>query len=300
MDKNEAYRLKDRLIKGITNDGFFKISVIKTTEAVEAARNSHLLSPLVTVLLGRALTGTMLLASELKGEERVRLDLEGSGPVGYLVAEANAIGEIRGYAANPQAEPDYAKSFTLGDGLGLGVLRFSKTLYNEARPITGTVELVKGTISEDLAYYLLQSEQIPSAITVEVSLADDGSVASAGGILIQALPGAPDDAIDQLQANMTSLMPVTGVFQDGRYIDDVLHAVAGSLGAKELTRFPVHYFCRCSKDRFVGALSMLDIDELEAMSGSSQQLVCHYCNKTYVIAKDEIGAILTEKKVKMN
>lgn len=298
--KKEAFLNKDRLIKGITNDGFFKITVVKTTEAAELARQYHDLSPLVTVLLGRTLTGTMLLAAELKGEERVRLDLEGNGPVSHLVAEANAIGEIRGYAAHPQAAPDPDKPFNLGDGLGLGVLRFSKSLYNEARPITGTVELVKGTISEDLAYYLLQSEQIPSAITVDVSLNEDGTVASAGGILIQALPGAPESAIDTLEANLKSLMPVAGRFEHGETIDTVMGLVAGELGAKELARFPVHYFCRCTKDRFVSALSMLDVDELREMAGQDQELVCHYCNKRYAIPGAEVDAILAGKKIQMN
>jgi molecular chaperone Hsp33 len=296
----EAFRRKDRLIKGITTDGFFKITVVKTTEAVELARQYHGLSPLVTVLLGRSLSGTMLLAAELKGEERVRLDLEGNGPVAHLVVEANAIGEMRGFAAHPTAGLDPEKPFDLGSGLGLGVLRFSKSLYNEARPITGMVELVKGTISEDLAYYLLQSEQIPSAITVDVSLNDDGTVASAGGILIQALPGAPESAIDTLEANLKDLMPIAERFEHGETIDMVMGRVAGELGAKELARFPVHYFCRCTKDRFVSALSMLDVDELREMAGQDQELVCHYCNKRYAITGAEVEGILAGKKIQMN
>jgi len=296
----EAFRRKDRLIKGITTDGFFKITVVKTTEAVELARHYHGLSPLVTILLGRSLSGTMLLAAELKGEERVRLDLEGNGPVAHLVVEANAIGEMRGYAAHPMAAPDPDKPFELGEGLGLGVLRFSKSLYNEARPITGTVELVKGTISEDLAYYLLQSEQIPSAISVDVSLNEDGSVASAGGILIQALPGAPEEAIGILEANLKAVLPLAERLGHGDTIDTVMAQVAGDLGARELARFPVHFFCRCTKDRFVSALGMLDLDELKEMAGHDQELVCHYCNKRYAITGAEVDGILAGKKIQMN
>jgi molecular chaperone Hsp33 len=296
----EAFRRKDRLIKGITTDGFFKITVVKTTEAVELARQYHGLSPLVTILLGRSLSGTMLLAAELKGEERVRLDLEGNGPVAHLVVEANAIGEMRGYAAHPTASPDPDKPFELGDGLGLGLLRFSKSLYNEARSITGTVELVKGNISEDLAYYLLQSEQIPSAITVDVSMNEDGSVASAGGILIQALPGAPEAAIETLEANLKALLPLAERLGHGDTIDTVMAQVAGDLGAKELARFPVHYFCRCTKDRFLSALGMLDVDELKEMAGHNQELVCHYCNKRYAITGAAVDGILAAKKIQMN
>ncbi len=300
MSQKETFLNKDRLIKGITSDGFFKISVVKTTEAVQLAADKHALSPLATVLLGRTLTGTLLLASELKGEERIRLDLQGNGPLEHIITEANAVGEVRGYVAHPQAELDYNKATGIGDGIGLGVLTFSKTLYNEARPTTGTVELVKGNISEDIAFYLFQSEQIPSAITLDVQIDDHGKVLAAGGILVQALPGAPDQAIDVLQANISALMPVGDRFLQGDYIDDLMHKVCGPLGAKELDRNPVHYFCRCTKDRFVAALSMLDLDELSAMSHSTQELVCHYCNNVYEIYPAEIEGILREKKIKMN
>lgn len=300
MSKKEQFLNKDRLIKGITSDGFFKISVVKTTEAVQLAADKHSLSPLATVILGRTLTGTILLASELKGEERIRLDLQGNGPLEHIVTEANAVGELRGYVAQPQAELDYSQATGIGDGIGLGVLTFSKTLYNEARPTTGTVEIVKGNISEDIAFYLFQSEQIPSAITLDVQIDEQGKVLAAGGILVQALPGAPDHAIDVLQANITALMPVGERFLEGDYIDDLMHKVCGPLGAKELDRNPVHYFCRCTKDRFVAALSMLDLDELSAMSHTTQELVCHYCNNVYEIYPAEIEGILRDKKIKMN
>lgn len=97
----EEFNFKDRLIKGITTDGHFKISVVKTTEVVKTAQENHQLSLLNTVILGRALTATMLLASELKGEERIRMRMDGDGPIGFIVAEANSVGEIRGYVKKP-------------------------------------------------------------------------------------------------------------------------------------------------------------------------------------------------------
>jgi molecular chaperone Hsp33 len=300
MNKKELYLKKDRLIKGITKDGFFKISVVKTTDVVKLARDNHRLSLLNTVLLGRTLTGALLLASELKGEERIRLQLEGNGPVGMLVTEANAIGEARGYVLHPHEELDYSASSSIGDGLGIGLLTFSKTLYNEARPITGTVELMSGNISDDIAYYLYQSEQIQSAVTLDVGIDDHGEVTHAGGILIQALPGAPENGVKLLEENLKALLPLSEQFADDQYIDDLLHKVTGLQEVKELGRIPVHFFCRCTKDRFISALSMLRIDELEEMKETTQELVCHYCNKKYMITPSELQHILTQQKVKLN
>ena len=300
MNKKEIFLKKDRLIRGITTDGFFKISVVKSTDVVKLAQEYHNLSLLTTVILGRALTGSLLLASELKGEERIRLHLEGNGSIGTLITEANAVGEARGYVENPAAELDYSKTSNLGDGIGLGVLSFSKTLYNEARSTTGTVELISGNISDDIAYYLFQSEQVPSAITLDVGIDDDGNVSHAGGILIQALPGAPENGVVALEENLKKLLPLSTQFIDDHYIDDLMHKVTHPLAIKEIDRVPVHFFCRCTKDRFLTALSMLQIHELEEMKHQTQELVCHYCNKKYMITPNEIQKIIQDLKVRLN
>lgn len=301
MDAKKRYLFKDRLLKGITTDGHFRVSVVKTTEVVKAAQANHQLSPLATVLLGRTLTGALLLASELKGEERIRLQLQGNGSIGTIIAEANAVGEARGYVHNPAAELDFSKENPkIGDGLGIGLLTFSKMLYNEANAITGTVELRSGNITEDIAFYLFQSEQIPSAITLDVGLDENGNVTHAGGILIQALPGAPDKQIEQLEENLQELIPLSEHFASDHYIDDLMFRVLKPFEGKELNRVPVHFFCRCTKDRFINAMALLSLDELDTMKDEDQELVCHYCSKAYVISSREIHALVEDMRVKMN
>jgi molecular chaperone Hsp33 len=300
MNKKEAYLRKDRLVRGITDDGFFQVIVVKTTDVVREAALKHHLSPLATVLLGRALTGVMLLSSSLKGEERIQLVMQGSGPLAMLAAEANSIGEIRGYVQNPSAMIDVEKGERIENGLGIGLLTFSKTLFNEAKPISGTVELASGNVSKDLAHYLLQSEQIPSAVNLDVQLNAAGEVDSAGGVLIKAMPGAPSNIIDLLEGNLLDLPPVAGLLMNGNYIDDIMHKVMEPLHVKELGRIPVHFFCRCNKDRFVVALSMLNLNELEEMSDQDQEMVCHYCNERYIITATEIADLARQKKIALN
>lgn len=300
MNKKE-FEFKDRLIKGISKDGHFKISVVKTTELVKEARERHALSLLNTVILGRALTATMLIASELKGEERIRLRMEGNGPIGSLVAEANSLGEVRGYVANPSAELDYTdSSTTFGQGLGLGVLTFSKTLYNEAEPRTSTIQLINGDVTSDIAHYLTQSEQVDSALILDVGMDENGEVTEAGGLLIQKLPDAPDGQIDMLQERLSSFPAVHKFFEDGQYIDNVMYKVMSPIKVKELSRQLVDFFCRCSKDRFLNALSMLNYDDLKEMKGESQEIVCQYCNNREEISKEEIAELITSAKAKMN
>ncbi len=301
MITKKEFLLKDRLIKGITTDGHLKVSVAKTTDVVKAARKNHGLSMLNTVLLGRALTGTMLMASELKGEERIQLRFEGDGPVGRLVTEANRVGEIRGYAQNPAAELDYSgQEVNLGKGLGIGLLTLKKTLYNEAEPRTSTIELFKGNITGDLAYFMVQSEQIPSAVLLDVGIDSNGEVTEAGGLLIQRMPDAPEGKIDSLQEKMLKFESISSLLADGVYIDEILKKAMDPLEVKELDRQPVDFFCRCTRKRFVDALAMLSYEDLKDISDEGQELVCHFCNEHYQITKDEIEDLLLKTKAKMN
>lgn len=299
MISKEDFKTKDRLIKGISEDKNFKISVVKTTGAVKAARKKHELSLLNTVLLGRMITGAILLASELKGEERVQVRAEGNGPIGLAVTEANRVGEVRGYVQNPGADLDYSQS-SIEDGLGVGILAISKTLYNEAEPQRSTIELKYGNITDDLAYYMVQSEQIPSAILLDVGIDENGEITEAGGLLIQRLPNAPDAKIDQLQEKLTSLSSVDTLLQQGNYIDDIMMKAMSPITVKELDRQPVDFFCRCSRKRFISALSMLGYEDLKEISDEGQELVCHFCNEHYHISKKEIDNLLQETKAKMN
>ena len=299
MISKERFQNKDRLIKGITEDDNFKISVVKTTDAVKAARKKHGLSLLNTVLLGRMMTGAMLLASELKGEERVQIRAEGNGPVSLAVAEANRVGEVRGYVQNPNVDLDYSQS-TISDGLGVGLMTISKTLYNEAEPQRSTIELKKGNITDDLAYYMVQSEQVPSAILLDVGLDKNGEITETGGLLVQRLPGAPDGKIDQLQQKLTSFPSIDTLLQNGKYIDDIMVDAMDPITVKELDRQPVDFFCRCTRKRFVNALSLLGYEDLKEISDEGQELVCHFCNEHYHVSKKEIENLLQETKAKMN
>ena len=297
----EEYNFKDRLIKGITTDGHFKISVVKTTKVVKTARENHNLSLLNTVILGRTLTATMLLASELKGEERVQLRMDGDGPIGSIIAEANSVGEIRGYVKNPAAELDYSNPETeLGDGIGLGIMTFSKVLYNEAEPKTSTIQLVKGDVNSDVAHYLAQSEQIPSALLTDVGIDEDGNVTEAGGLMIQRMPGAPDGQIDLLQERLGSFPPIDELLADDQYIDEIMNKAVSPMKVKELNRQPVDFFCRCSRKRFLNALAMLSYEDLKDMDGEGQEMVCQYCNSKEFISKEEIEKIVMDAQAKMN
>jgi len=299
MSLKENFKYKDRLIKGISPEGFFKISVIKTTDLVQSAKERHNLSLLNTVLLGRTLTASMLLAAELKGEERIRIQLNGNGPVSMIRTEANRAGEVRGYVKNPHAELGH-EARSIGDGIGLGLLTISKILYNESSPRTSTIQIVEGDINSDLAHYLAQSEQVPSAVILDVQLDEDTSVRQAGGLLVQRLPGADESVIIRLQEMLKVFPPISELLDKGHYINEIMEMATDPYKVRELDRQPVHFFCRCNREKFINALSMLSYTDLKEMEGETQEMICHYCNNRITVKSDEIDELVVHAHAKMN
>lgn len=301
MSFKESFKFKDRLIKGISPEGYFRISVVKTTEVVRTAQKRHNLSLFNTLLLGRTLTASMLLASELKGEERLSLRLEGNGIIGMLTGEANRAGEIRGYSRNPQAELDYSDpDLSISDGLGVGLLTVSKILYNEAEPQKSTIQLHQSDVTTDVAHYLAQSEQVSSAILLDMNIGGNGHVNQAGGLLVQRLPGAPEEAVEKLQQRLKTFDKVSDLLEKGEYIDEIMVKAVHPYKVKELDRQPVHFFCRCNRHRFISALSMLSYSDLKEMEGESQEMVCHYCSNRIKVSKEEIGELAATAHAKLN
>lgn len=295
----EDFLQRDRLLKAISENGHYRIIVVKTTNIVRTARENHNLSLLSTILLGRTLTAALLLASNLKGEERIQVRLEGNGPIGAVNSEATSHGEVRGYVSHPEAALNLDNGEKLGDGIGVGVMTVSKVLYNKARPVTGTVALARGNVNEDLAHYLLQSEQVPSAVSLDVALDEQGNVSQAGGVMVQAMPGAEKEETELIEKNIRN-MPQVGEQLQAAYLDDVLEAVSRGMTVRELDRYPVDFFCRCSRDRFKKSLAMVNPDDLLKMDASTEELVCHYCGERYEFSKEEIESIAQKAKVRQN
>src|SRR5207253_11203828 len=117
---------QDRLIQGMAEGGDFRIIAAQTTHTVETARQLLDLAPVATDALGRALTGSLLLARLLDKNfkhQYVTLRFEGNGALGVMIADANVSGGARGYVSNP-APPDPSLDVPRAIGYGrLTVIR---------------------------------------------------------------------------------------------------------------------------------------------------------------------------------
>lgn len=288
----------DRIIRMITADGSLMASAIDSSDLVYTAQQLHGLSKTACAALGRLLTGASLMGAMLKeAGASLTVKVEGGGPLGSLLALADSKGNVRGYVDHPAVElplrPD--GKLDVGGAVGkegrLAVIRD----FGTGEPYAGQVELASGEIAEDLTNYYAVSQQIPTVCALGVLVGkEDGLAMLAGGMLIQALPGADEAALSRLEANIAQLESVTTMLAQNRSPEDMCRAALEGFQVEVLDTFPVHYVCNCSKERFAQALLTLQPQELREMPLDQEgrmETVCQYCSRKYYFSREELWAL---------
>ena len=290
--------IEDKIIH-YTSDELIRVSVAVTRTITQKARTCHNLSPVAAAALGRAMTGSVLLAGDYKNHEGVSLKFNGDGPLGAVHADCFDSRYVRGYVDHPQLDIPLKPngkldvSGAVGQHGQLSVTRFTP----EKMTYTSQAELVSGEIAEDLAYYLLTSEQVPSTISLGVLVARDYSIAVSGGFLVQALPGAKDEDLARVEANITCIGPITSYLSNHPDGEELAGIILGGMHYKELYRQPLSWRCTCSRDRIKNVLMSLRLaDKEELLKDPQVEMTCQYCGARYVISHNELAAMFKQKE----
>lgn len=288
--------MSDTLLRAIACDAGIQISAAVTTGLVERARQIHNTTPVATAALGRTLTATAIMGSQLKVDDgSVTVQVKGNGPLGAIVCVGDADGYVRGYLQNPSADlplrPD--GKLAVGAGVGRGYLMVIKDIGLKD-PITGTVALVNGEIAEDLTRYFAESEQIPSACALGVLVDTDCTVKCAGGWLVQLMPGVKDADIDRLEANLAKLEPMTTMLDKGMSLEEIVQAVLDGFAVDFLQTDEIGYRCACSREKVERALISMGKTELGKMADEQEnsEVTCQFCDKIYTFSREELRELL--------
>ncbi|MGY6529403.1 MAG: Hsp33 family molecular chaperone HslO [Cyanobacterium sp.] len=295
--------MADQLIRATAADGGIRAVGVITTKSVQVAKDRHNLSYVATAALGRAMSSGLLLASNMKQEgSRVNIKIKGNGPLGGILVDAGLDGTVRGYVANPSVElpPNAMGKLDVGKAVGKDGFLYVIKDVGYGYPYSSTVELVSGEVGEDIANYLVNSEQTASALLVGVFVGKDGVTAS-GGMLLQVLPKASHDEalIATLEERVGQLKGFTPLLRQGKSLTDIFNDLLGDFG---LHIFPevqmVRFNCNCSFDRMLGALRMLGVDELEDMivTDGGAEATCHFCNEVYHASPEHLREVIENIK----
>jgi len=291
----------DQIIRGMTKDGFVKISAVNGRELVARAKEIHHTTPTATAALGRLLCAASLMGNVMKEKDAsVTLRLNGGGPIGGVLAVSDSTGNVRGYVGNPSVDLPLRADGKLDVGGAVGrdgMLTVSRDIGLK-EPYIGSTALVSGEIAEDVAAYMTESEQIPAAVGLGVLVDTDLSVAQAGGFIVQLMPGAPEDLISKLEDNIFWMDSVTMQLQDGG-VEELIRNVLKGMEYELVETTPVEYRCGCSRERVMEALSTIDSSELEQIASEGQdiQVNCQFCDTVYKFTPADVAQILRSKQV---
>ena len=240
-------------------------------------------SPITSVAMGRAISGAALLASTLKHGHRLAVKLEGNGPVRKIIAEADWDGALRATAGVPDAV-----SQTVPELIGrAGFLTLTKDLGLK-EPYSGMVQLYTSEIGEDLALYLTESEQIPSAVGLATTLGEDGQIEASGGFLIQSLPPSDEAAVEKIMASISAMPSLATMMKAGRSPEEILETLLEGVEYHSLESTDLLFRCGCSRDKVERALISLGLEELERMIAENEgvSVTCEFCKKQYKLDEE--------------
>ena len=289
--------MSDQLIRAISQDGLMKVSAVSTRDLTERARQIHKTLPVATAALGRLLAAASMMGNALKEEAAsLTLQIKGGGPLGTLLAVSDHQGNVRGTVEHPAVDIPLREDGKLDVGEAVGN-RGTLTVIRDLRmkePYVGSVGLLWGEIAEDIALYFVESEQIPTACGLGVLVDRDQSVLSAGGYLVQLLPGAGEETAERLEASLRAAKPVTELLRADPDPEALLRAALPGLELEILEKRPIEYRCECSRERMERALISLGREELRSMidEQGGAELSCRFCGNVQAFSKEELEALL--------
>ena len=289
--------MTDYLVRILAKAGSVRGLACVTTGLVDDICKRHGTLPTASAALGRALTAGTLLGALLKTGQRTALRFEGSGPLKKILIEADSDGSVRGYVGNPQVDLLKADgALDVAGALGrAGFLTVAKDLGLK-EPYRGTVQLLSSEIAQDLALYLVESEQIPSAVGLAEFVEPDGVVSVAGGFLIQAVPPVDPGVVDKLMARIETLPPLSQLLREGKSPEEILELLFAEIPFVTLERRELAFACSCSRERIERVLISMGEKELVSLREEQHgaEVTCEFCGERYGFDEAGLDRLIAE------
>ncbi len=283
---------ENNVLRAMTADGAARILIINSTEMVNTAVTYHRTAPTATAALGRVMTASALMGTMLKEKnDRLTLKFKGDGIAGSIIAVSDYMGNTKGYIQNPEADLPLKENGKLDVGgiVGKGDLCVIRDT-GVGDPMSGFSQIVTGEIAEDICAYYANSEQVPTVCSLGVLVNTDLSCLASGGILIQLLPFADEETVNQIEKNLPLMSNVSGMIESGMTNEDILARVMAGIEYDIFDEFPAYYRCDCSRERILDALTSFSDKELDDTFAKDPtiEVCCHFCDSKYHFTRNDI------------
>jgi molecular chaperone Hsp33 len=288
---------KDKITRIVCEELNLRAYTAETRDLVKEITGLHNTTPNAATALGRSITATALLSATLKPDsnQNITVKFSGSGPIREIHVQADARGNVRGYAENPDVDfTEEIGKISFSRTIGAGFLTVTKDL-DMKEPYSSVVPLLRGEVAEDIAYYLTTSEQIPSALLIALDLGKNGTIGASGGILIQTYPETEDAVISRIENNIVNAgETLTDALNRDDDIIGYLSELFDNHALKVLSEYSLHHSCRCSSDLIKSVLYNIHPEELQDMihKDGGAEVICSFCRKKYRFSETELKEMI--------
>jgi molecular chaperone Hsp33 len=282
----------DKWVKCISGSGTIRAVAITATEVSSLLSGRHALTPAGSKALAESIIAGLILSSYCKSGEKINLNIQGSGWCTQSMIDANADAEIRGYVLE-RSPADIKLARSIGPW-GIGLLSVLRTKFDEAKPYIGTVPLLTGHLAKDLTFYWLQSEQVNTAVGIEVFMEND-KIVLAEGFLIQAMPGASDDDIQFIEDHLKKLHQFDSQASLRSTPTLLLSYLLENQSFSVVEEKSLTFKCGCSLDRVKRSIKLVGDEEIHSMIAENKnvEIDCDFCSEHYLLTPSILESLLS-------
>lgn len=277
----------DGVLRAVTNDGTFRVMAVATTAMVQGAINAQEARGPIAQRFADLLTAAVLVRESMSPDLRVQCILQADDERSRMIADTHPDGMTRGLLQIASKSGDFPIA-------ARGVLQVARTLHNGALH-QGVVQVPSsGKIADVFMGYMQESEQVTSMMAVGC-LFDGETVRSAGGYLVQLLPGADPSMLAIMAERLEDFRDIEPLLANGQasprqLIDEILYGMP----FEQVAEREVHFGCNCSDERVTAGLASLPRAEIESFVAEGQvlEIRCDYCHREYRINPDTLRGLL--------
>jgi len=273
----------------MTDDHAFRVIVARSTDTVRGICQAQGLTGASAKTFSDLITATILFRETMSPGLRVQGILKGANDGGTLVADSAPEGATRGLVQKKKDGVDIVAT----DG---ALLQMMRTLQNGSIN-QGVVQVPgDGGITTAMMAYMRESEQVDTMLAVGTTLNSDGSVAEAGGYMVQLLPELGRGPLAVMAERLEDFRTIDHLlkpeFDPSWLRDELLYGMPFT----KLDESSISFRCWCSESRLLGALATLNRGEIQEMidDGKALEISCDYCTKDYNIQPASLRGLLSE------
>lgn len=282
--------MTDQFKKYLLPDHSTRVQAVKLTEAWQTGLAHQHYPACVQSLLGELVSASVLLASNIKFDGSLVLQLQGDGPIALIVVECTGDLSVRATVSLREGHDIPAEGTlqtllnTHGNGRFIVVLDPNRDT-TDLKPYQGVVPLEGDSVAQVLELYMRNSEQLDTRMW----LASDDS--HSAGLLLQRLPdhggittdndsGTPDDTWERICMLASTVKSAELLQLD---LDTLIHRLFWQEDLIALPPQDVRWHCPCTRERVANMLRALGREEIEDVLNERDKIdiLCNFCGKPY-------------------